>query len=319
MEEQISSNDNNNETKEEKEIDEIVEEEVIEQKASPWKDALQRRWYRFKSNPLSLLGLGIAITSIFLAIFGKYVVPYPEHGGLYSNYSDAFIKPFQTVEYLFGTDDMGRDILTRTVLGFRYSLMMAAVVLSIVVPLGTVLGLVAGYHKDTWIDTLIMRVSDIFIAVPPLVFALTVTSMLEPTAFNAMMAVSFMWWPWYVRLTYNNVSSVVNEEFVSAAEIMGDSKLHIMFVEILPNCSGSLLTKMTLDIGWVILIGASLSFVGLGAQPPKPDLGTMVASGRTWLPTYWWPALFPALAISFIILGFNLLGDGIKDAFEEGS
>lgn len=313
MEEQIHADEN------EEEVEEVVEEEIMEKKESPWKDAFKRRWYRFRSNPLSVLGLIIAGASIFLAIFGEYVVPYPEHGGLYSNYSDAFIEPFQSMTYVFGTDEMGRDILTRTILGFRYSLRMAAVVLTLVVPLGVVLGLTAGYHKDTWIDTLIMRTSDIFIAVPPLVFALSVTSMLEPTAFNAMMAVSLMWWPWYVRLTYNNVSSVANEEFVSASEIMGASKLHTMFIEILPNCSGAILTKLTLDIGWVILIGASLSFVGLGAQPPTPDLGTMVASGRGWLPTYWWPTLFPALAISFIILGFNLLGDGIKDAFEEGS
>lgn len=313
MEEQDSYEEN------EEEVEEAIEEEILEKKESPWKDSFKRRWYRFRSNPLSLLGLTIAAISIFLAIFGQYVVPYPEHGGLYSNYSKAFIEPFKNMSYIFGTDEMGRDILTRTILGFRYSLRMAAVVLTLVVPTGVVLGLVAGYHKDTWIDTLIMRTSDIFIAVPPLVFALSITSMLEPTAENAMIAVSLMWWPWYVRLTYNNVSSVVNEEFVRAAEIMGDSKLHTMFIEILPNCSGAILTKLTLDIGWVILIGASLSFVGLGAQPPTPDLGTMVSAGRTWLPTYWWPALFPAIAISFIILGFNLLGDGIKDAFEEGS
>lgn len=300
------------------ELDEEEVEQLIDEKEeSPWKDALKRRWYRFSKNPLSLVGLGIALIAIFLAVFGEYIVPYPEHGGHFHNYPDRFIEPFQDWSYPLGTDYNGRDVLTRTILGFSYSLRMAAVVLTLVVPTGVVVGLTAGYHKDTWVDTLLMRVSDIFIAVPPLVLALSITSMLEPSPFYAMMAISLMWWPWYARIAYNNVSSLVNEEFVKSAEIMGDSKLHIMFSEILPNCTGPILTKLTLDIGWVIIIGASLSFVGLGAQPPTPDLGTMVAEGRQWLPSYWWITVFPAIAISFIILGFNLLGDGIQDAFEE--
>lgn len=294
-----------------------MKEELMEKEESPLKDAFKRRWYRFTRNPLSWIGLILAVISIFLALFGRYIVPYPQHGGLYSNYSDKFIEPFTTWKYPLGTDVYGRDILTRVILGFQYSLRMAGVVLTLVVPTGVVLGLVAGYHKDTWVDTLIMRVSDIFIAVPPLVLALSITAMTEPSAMMAMMAVSAMWWPWYVRITYNNVSSVANEDFVKAAELMGASKTHIMFKELLPNTLGPILTKATLDVGWVILIGASLSFVGLGAQPPTPDLGTMVSSGGKWLPTYWWPALFPAVAISFIILGFNLLGDGIQEAFEE--
>jgi len=125
-----------------------------------------------------------------------------------------------------------------------------------------------------------------------------------------------MWWPWYTRLLYNITSSVKEEYFVYAAKVTGASSFHIMFKEIFPNAMGAVLTKVTLDVGWVILLGASLSFVGLGAQPPTPDLGTMVADGAKFLPDYWWISLFPALAISYVILGFNLLGDGIKDAFE---
>jgi len=290
---------------------------IDEQKESPLMDSLKRRWYRFSKNPLSKLGLAIALISIFLAIFGEYVVPHPAHAGAYRDYPNRFLEPFQSWTYPLGTDSYGRCVLTRTILGFRYSIRMAAVVLSLVVPTGVVVGLVAGYHKDTWIDTLLMRTSDIFIAVPPLVLALSITAMLEPDPMYAMLAVSLMWWPWFARITYNNVSSLVNEEFVKSAEIMGDSKTHIMFFELLPNCTGPILTKLTLDVGWVIIIGASLSFVGLGAQPPTPDLGTMVAEGSRLLPTWWWVSIFPAVAISFIILGFNLLGDGIQDAFEE--
>jgi peptide/nickel transport system permease protein len=132
-----------------------------------------------------------------------------------------------------------------------------------------------------------------------------------------MMAVSLMWWPWYTRLTYNAASALRNEYFVQASEVMGENSFRIMFNEILPNCLGSILTKITLDVGWVILLGSALSFVGLGAQPPTPDLGTMVAGGSIFLPGQWWISMFPAVAIIVIILGFNLLGDGIRDIFVE--
>ena len=286
-------------------------------KQSPRWESVRRMWYKFSRSPLSIAGLVISAACIFIGLFAPYIVPYPKHGGYFSNYADAFIPPFQNSNYIFGTDEYGRDILTRTMLGFQYSLMMAGVVLSLVVVPGVVLGLVAGYHKETWIDMAIMRISDIFIAVPPLVLALAVCSVLEPNIFNAMMAVSLMWWPWYTRLTYNVSSAMRNEYFIQAAEVMGAGTFHIIFKEMLPNCLGPILTKVTLDVGWVILIGSALSFVGLGAQPPTPDLGTMVADGGKWMPDFWWMSIIPALGIAIIILGFNLLGDGVRDMFTE--
>jgi len=276
---------------------------------------LKRRWYRFSRSPLSIVGLVIAVASILLAVLAPYVAPYPEHAGLFTNFKDSFQPP--SSKYLFGTDENGRDVLSRTIFGFRYSLMMAAVVLSLVVPPGVISGLIAGYYRGTWIESVIMRIADIFIAVPPLVLALAICAVLTPSLFNAMMAVSLMWWPWYTRLTYNVASALRNEYFVQAAEVTGASSFHIIFGEILPNCLGPILTKVTLDVGWTILLGASLSFVGLGAQPPTPDLGTMVATGGNYLPDFWWISIFPAIAISMIILGFNLLGDGIRDMFVE--
>src|SRR3989442_1110132 len=148
--------------------------------------------------------------------------------------------------------------------------------------------------------------------------ALYVASVLTPSAINAMLAVSLAWWPWYTRLVYSSSSSIRNEDFVRAAELVGASRWHIMFKEILPNSLGSILTKVTLDCGWVVLIGASLSFVGLGAQAPTPDIGTMIAEGSAYLPGQWWISIFPSLAIVIIILGFNLLGDGINDMFASG-
>jgi len=289
-------------------IPEIVRKIVV-------KYDVKRKWYRFSRSSLSKVGLVIALVSVFLALAAPYVTPYPKHAGLVTNFKDKFEPP--NLSYLFGTDEIGRDVLSRTIFGFQYSLMMAAVVLALVVPPGVISGLIAGYYRGTWIDTVIMRISDVFIAVPPLVLALSIAAVLTPSLFNAMMAVSLMWWPWYTRLTYNAASGLRNEYYVQASEVMGVSPLRIIFGEILPNCLGPILTKITLDVGWVILLGSALSYVGLGAQPPTPDLGTMVANGGNYMPDSWWISIFPAIAISIIILGFNLLGDGIRDIFVE--
>lgn len=272
---------------------------------------LQRGWYKFSRNPLSLVGLGTIALVMLLAIFAPLVAPYPEHAGPFTDFPNAGLPP--NSQYLLGTDMIGRDILSRVIFAFRPALKMGVVVLGLVVPLGTLLGLVAGYNRDTWIDTVIMRITDVFIAVPPLVLALAIASVLEPNLTNAMIAVSAMWWPWYTRLVYGLSSSLRNEDFVRAAELAGASNLHILFREILPNFYGPIFTKMSLDMGFVIIIGAALSFVGLGEQAPKPGLGTMVASGAGYLPDKWWIVVFPALAIVVIVLGFNLLGDGLQD------
>ncbi|KKK55218.1 hypothetical protein LCGC14_3076780, partial [marine sediment metagenome] len=208
------------------------------------------------------------------------------------------------------------DILTRVFFGFRLSLIMGVVVISLTAPVGVTLGLIAGYMKNTWVEAVIMRITDIFVAVPPLVLALAICSILTPNIFNAMMAVSLMWWPWYTRMVFGIASSIKNEFFVQAAEVTGASRAHIIFREMLPNCFGPILTKISLDMGWVILLGSALSFVGLGAQPPTPDLGTMVADGGRYLPDQWWIAMFPAIAIMFVVFGFNILGDGIRDMLE---
>lgn len=277
-----------------------------------WK-SFRKKWYRFKQDPLALIGLVIVSFSIIAALIPSVIAPYPDEAFLYLDYENSLKAP--SFPHPFGTDRRGRDVLTRSIFGFRYSLRMAVVVLSIAVPPGVLLGLFAGYKRGTWIDQVIMRAADIFIAVPALVLALAICSVLEPNVFNAMMAVTLLWWPWYTRLTYNQASSIRNEYYVVAAELTGAPASHIMFKEILPNCAGPILTKLTLDVGWVILIGATLSFLGLGAQPPTPDLGTMASDGLTYMPTYWWVSIFPSLVIAFIVLGFNLLGDGINNTF----
>lgn len=272
-----------------------------------------RNWYKFSRNPISIVGLATVLLVTFVAIFAPWVAPYPEHAIAYVDFDSASQPP--SLEHPFGTDVVGRDIMSRIFFGFRFSLLMGVIVLALVVPSGVALGLVAGYNQGSALETVIMRVTDVFLAVPPLILALAITSVLTPNLFNAMLAVSLMWWPWYTRLVYGLASTLRHEFFVSSAEVIGASRSHIMFREILPNCVSPIFTKMSLDMGWVILIGSALSFVGLGVQPPKPGLGTMVAGGAKYLPDQWWISVFPALAIVVLVLGFNLLGDGLRDMF----
>jgi peptide/nickel transport system permease protein len=286
--------------------------EVLDFAPDRW-EKIKRGWHRFKRNPLSIVGMSVVLFVTTLAVFAPYVSPYPSHTGAVVDFENASLPP--GLAHLFGTDVMGRDVLSRTIFGFRYSLMMGIVVLGIASPIGVGLGLIAGYMKDTWVDTLIMRITDVFLALPPLILALAICSVLTPSVFNAMIAVTAMWWPWYCRLTYGLASTERNEFYVLAAEVLGAGRAHILVKEILPNCISSILTKITLDMGIVILIGSALSFVGLGAQPPTPDLGTMVSDGATYLPELWWIAVFPAFAITLTVLGFNLLGDGLRDFF----
>ena len=283
---------------------------VARERRDRW-DRFRRAWYRFSRNWLSLVGLGIVAGIVVMAVFAGWLAPYPKHAGAFVDYANASIPPSKA--HLFGTDVFGRDILSRVLFAFRGVLKMAIGVLVSVVPLGVFLGLVAGYYKGSRIDTVIMRLTDVFLALPALILALAVSAVLRPTLFNSMLAVSISWWPWYTRLVYSMASSIRNEFYVQAAEVTGAGRLHILFREILPNCLAPIFTKMTLDVGWVILIGSGLSFVGLGEQPPIPALGTMVSDGAKYLPHQWWIAVFPAIAIMVVVLGFNLLGDGIRD------
>ena len=273
-------------------------------------------WYKFSRNPFSLLGLGLVAVSIFFAIFAPYIVPLPEHIYEFVDFSNAKLPPCS--DYWFGTDIYGRDIFSRLIYCFRGAILMAIVVLGISVPFGAGLGLIAGYYHGTWVDTLIMRTTDVFLAIPALILALAVASILEPNLTSSMIAATVYWWTWYSRMAYGSASSISKKYFVKNAEIIGASKLHILTKEILPNALSPIFTKMALDVGWVVLLGATLSFAGLGEQPPIPAFGTMINEGSKNIPDLWWVLLFPALGVVFIILGFNLLGDGIRDIMDRG-
>lgn len=249
---------------------------------------------------------------VAVAVLAPWLASHPSHAGAFVDVDLAYHPP--SADHLLGTDGVGRDLLSRLLFAYRTSFLLAGVVLMIAVPIGVTTGLAAGYLGG-WLETAILRVTDIFLAVPSLVLAMAILGLFDPSLTMAMVAVSFAWWPWYTRLVYNVTRSIRTEGYVEAAETAGAGPLRTMFGEILPNARGPLLTKITLDAGFVILMGAGLSFLGLGAEPPTPDLGTMVAEGTPLLPDVWWPTVFSSLAIVIAVLGFNLLGDGLRDVF----
>ncbi|MEM5471859.1 ABC transporter permease [Hoeflea sp. AS60] len=271
---------------------------------------MKRTFAILTANPLSLLGLILVFVVVFSAVFADFIAPFPEHSGAvvdFANFNKAPEWP-----YIFGTDLVGRDLFSRILYAYRISLILGVVVLAIAVPIGVTIGLVAGYLGGRT-EYLLMRMTDVFLSVPPLVLAMAIMGVLKPTLANGMLAVTAMWWPWYTRLVYNITRGEKEEGYVLAAEVIGASRAHIIFREILPNCVPAIVTKMTLDMGFVILIASSLSFLGLGVQPPTPDLGSMVADGAKYLPDSWWLTIFPGLAILVAVFGFNLIGDALRD------
>lgn len=266
---------------------------------------------------MSIAGLAIIVALLLIAVFAPWIAPYPQDAGYQREPAVHFDEKFQSpsLTHLFGTDQAGRDILSRVLFGTRLSLQIGAVVLAGAVAIGVPVGLVAGYMGGALGMTL-MRITDIFLSVPPLVLALGVSVALEPSLTNAMIAIAIVWWPWYARLTYGEVISVKEETFVEASRGVGASSLRTVFYEILPNVLAPITVKMSLDMGYAILVASALGFLGLGAQPPIPEWGTMVSQGRSYLPAQWWYSTFPGLAIFVTVLGFNFLGDGLRDMFD---
>ncbi len=277
------------------------------------KGNLARAFHRFKKNPLSLIGLSIILMMVLIATFAPFIAPYPGDAGGAVHFKEMFQPP--SWKHSFGTDEVGRDVLSRVIFGSRISLTLGIVVLSVAVGVGIPLGLFAGYFGGK-VEAIIMRITDVFLSIPPLVLALAVTAVLERNLQNSMLAIAFTWWPWYARLAYGQTLSKKEEDFVEVSESLGASRLYIIFGEILPNMTSPLLVKITLDMGYAILTGAALGFLGLGAQPPTSEWGTLVSLGRIHLPKMWWLSTFSGLAIFTTVLGFNLLGDGLRDFFD---
>ncbi|TPW31982.1 ABC transporter permease [Pararhizobium mangrovi] len=275
-----------------------------------------RLWWRFSRNASAVAGSVIILSVVILAVFAPWLTPHPKDAGMVVDFLHRHQPP--SAEHWFGTDKVGRDIFSRTVFGLRISLLLVVGVLGISVPSGAVLGLCAGYFGG-WTERIIGGLTNIMLAMPPLVMALAISNLLEPNLFNAMLSITILWWTWHARLVYNVSKSIATEDYVEAARLSGAGPAHILFREILPNCVPVISVKTTLDAAFVILFGATLSFLGFGVQPPTPDLGTMVADARQYLPEYWWEVVCPGAAILYVTLGFNLLGDGLRDMFDVGS
>jgi peptide/nickel transport system permease protein len=274
------------------------------------KEELRLSFYIIRRNPLALTGLAIIALFSFIAVFGEILAPY---NPVELNLAIRFQPP--TWEHLFGTDELGRDILSRILSGAKYSMATWIIVLGLSVPFGTLLGLIAGYLGGKY-DELIMRVTDVFLAFPSLILSLAVSAALGPSLTNAMLALSIVWWPSYTRLVRAQALYVRKYAFIEAAKSMGASHLRIILSHLLPNCVSPLIVSLTQEIGLVILFGASLSFLGFGAQPPLPEWGRMITEGRIYIFQAWWTTFFPGIAILLVVLAFNLLGDTFRDLLD---
>ena len=270
-----------------------------------------RRWRRLRGNPLSVFGFSILVLLVVVAIIGPWIAP---HDPLQQVLSDRLLPPGSASHWL-GTDQLGRDILSRIIYGSRLTLSIAILVVVVVVPIGLLIGTTAGFFGG-WVDNVLMRVTDIALAFPKIVLALAFAAALGPGVFNAVIAISITAWPAYARLARAETLRLVQTDFIHVARLQGASNLRILLRYIVPLCSSSVIVRATLDMAGIILTVAGLGFLGLGAQPPSPEWGFMVASGRTVLPDSWWVATLPGFAILLVSLAFNLLGDGLRDVFD---
>jgi peptide/nickel transport system permease protein len=263
-----------------------------------------------RRNPLPLAGATIVGALSLVAVIGPAVVPYDPTA---QNVGPKLQSP--TLAHPFGTDELGRDVLARVVHGARYSLGIALLVTGIRVVLGTSIGLVAGYTGG-WIDEGLMRLVDIQLAFPGLVLALVVAGILGPSLRNVMIALAVVGWATYARIVRGTVLSIKEREYVAAGRLFGTPRWRIVRRHLLPSVVNPVLVLATLNLGTVVLATAGLSFIGLGAQPPTPEWGTMLAGGRHYLRTAWWLVNVPGVAIVLTVLGFNLLGDGLRDLLD---
>jgi peptide/nickel transport system permease protein len=262
---------------------------------------------------------GVLIGFLILACFGGAALCAPwlsPADPLAQNVSAGLQPP--SAGYLFGTDKLGRDILSRILYGARISLIVGVAVVVIAGGVGTLLGLVAGYLGG-WIDEALMRITDIFFAFPALILAMAIAGALGPSLQNALIAISAVTWPIYARLIRGQVLALKQQEFIQAARALGTPEWRIVLLHLLPNTLAPLLVQTSFDMGAAITAVAGLSFIGFGAQPPTPEWGVMISEGRNYITTQWWLTTIPALAILLVVGGFNLLGDGLRDALDPRS
>jgi len=294
----------------------IVNQEGIDGRQSGRMAMLVEFWVYFSENRGAVIGLIFFVCVVFIAVFANFIAPHSPT----EQFREAFLQPpfWQhggELRFPLGTDAVGRDVLSRLIYGSRYSLFIGCIVVSVSLVVGVMLGLCAGFFRGR-IDAVIMRVMDVVLAFPSLLLALVLVAILGPSLINAMIAIAIVQQPHYVRLTRAAVLGEMTRDYVTAARVIGVGTLRLMFVTILPNCMAPLIVQAALSFSTAILDAAALGFLGMGAQPPTPEWGTMLAEAREFILRAWWVVTFPGVAILTTVLAINLMGDGLRDALD---
>ncbi|WP_183192261.1 ABC transporter permease [Brevibacillus fluminis] len=280
------------------------------------RSALSKNMRLFRKDIAGVLALVVILLFLLAALFAHQLAPYPEQGKGESNITNTLSAP--SSENLFGTDRQGRDILSRCLFGLQTSLFAALFVTFLAFAIGVPLGAIAGFFGGV-LDEIIMRITDIFLSFPALLLAIALVAVLGPSLENAILALAVSWWPWYARIARSSTISLKNSLFIDAARVMGVSKMTIIFRHIVPNILTPIIVQVSVDMGTVILATASLSFLGLGSQPPTADLGQMVSEGRGYILNQWWYSTFPGLLVLLLVMAFNILGDALQDLLDPKS
>lgn len=269
-----------------------------------------RQWRALKQNPLALIGLAIVVVLLLIAALAPLIAPYDP---LAQNLTQRLLPP--SAKHWFGTDSLGRDIFSRIIHGARITLVIVVLVVISVGPVGLLIGTISGYFGG-WVDTVLMRVTDVFLAFPRLVLALAFVAVLGPGIENAVIAIACTAWPPHARVARAETLVIRNADYIAAVRLQGAGHPRIILKHVIPMCLPSVIVRTTLDMAGIILTAAGLGFLGLGAQPPLPEWGAMIATGREFIFDQWWVAAFPGMAICLVALGFNLLGDGLRDVLD---
>ena len=277
---------------------------------------LREFWHYFSESRGAVIGLVVVVLLVLMAVFADVIAPHPP----YEQYREHFLAPPVWQEggswtFVLGTDAVGRDMLSRIIFGARFSLFIGFFVVVLALSSGILLGLIAGYARG-YVETFIMRVMDIILAFPSLLLALVLVAILGPSLINAMIAIAVVLQPHFVRLTRAAVITETTKDYVTASRVAGAGALRLMFITVLPNCMAPLIVQATLSFSTAILDAAALGFLGMGAQPPTPEWGTLLADAREFILRAWWATTFPGLAILITVLTFNIMGDGLRDALD---
>jgi peptide/nickel transport system permease protein len=270
-------------------------------------------WLVFSANPIAMAGFFIIAGLVLAAIFAPLIT---SGDGIEQHLANRLQPP--GAEHWFGTDELGRDVYERIIWGSRITLYIVGLVGIIVAPLGLIIGIIAGYLGG-WVDNVLMRITDIFLAFPRLILALAFVAALGPGLENAVFAIAITTWSPFARIARAETLTIRNSEFIMAAKVQGASTLRILLSHIMPLCASSIIVRLTLDMAGIILVAAGLGFLGLGAQPPLPEWGAMISTGRQFLIDQWWVPTIPGIAILVVSMGFNLLGDGLRDVLDPRS